>query len=93
MYRNSQTTSTKCQYHAEHSNPIIKSLFILRWFSRNREIAKNVDPMITCSPWNPVAMKNLDPYTESDMEKWASLYSSHCRNVNTTPRRMVENRA
>jgi hypothetical protein len=45
--------------------------------------------MITCSPWNPVAMKNVDPYLESDIEKEASEYSNPCRVVNSNPRMMV----
>lgn len=24
-----------------------------------------MEPMITCKPWNPVAIKNVDPYTPS----------------------------
>jgi len=59
MYKNNQTTSTKCQYHAAASNP-------KWWFDekcnamcRNRHVVRNVVPIITCSPWNPVATKML----------------------------------
>jgi hypothetical protein len=27
-------------------------------------------------PWNPVAIKNVDPKVESDIEKGASMYSN-----------------
>ena len=30
-----------------------------------RHVVMNVVPMITCSPWNPIATKNVDPYDES----------------------------
>jgi hypothetical protein len=32
-------------------------------------------PIITCKPWNPVAIKNVDPYTASAIVKGASTYS------------------
>jgi len=60
-YKNSQTTSTKCQYHAAHSNPVKCSSLLFMVFSRNKLTIKNVEPMITCNPWNPVAMKNVEP--------------------------------
>lgn len=34
-------------------------------------------PIITCNPWNPVAIKNVDPYTESAIENEASIYSNN----------------
>jgi hypothetical protein len=34
-----------------------------------------VVPIITCRPWNPVAMKNVDPYLESAIVNDASMYS------------------
>jgi len=50
MYRNSQTTSTKCQYHAAASNP-------KWWFDekcsvicRRRHVVRKVVPIITCNP-------------------------------------------
>lgn len=75
-YKNSHTTSTKCQYHAAHSNPIMWFWELISLLNRVREITKKVDPIITCSPWNPVAIKNVDPKDESDIEKGASLYSN-----------------
>ncbi len=33
---------------------------------------RKVDPIITCSPWNPVATKNVDPYTPSEIVNEAS---------------------
>ena len=45
--------------------------------------------MITWSPWNPVAMKNLDPNLESDMENGASMYSNPWNKEKTIPRIIV----
>jgi hypothetical protein len=42
--------------------------------------------MITCSPWNPVAMKNVDPKDESRIENGASTYSNPWSAVNSKPR-------
>jgi hypothetical protein len=49
-YRNSQTTSTKCQYQAAHSNPVRWSDELSIFIIRSAEIVKNVDPIRTCSP-------------------------------------------
>jgi len=75
IYKNSQTTSTKCQYQAAASNP--KWCPLEKWFDIRRAVhtIKNVVPMMTCRPWNPVATKNVDPYTESARENDASQYS------------------
>lgn len=64
-YRNSQTTSTKCQYQAAASKP--KWCFEVKWnFNcRTKHTRRNVEPIITCRPWNPVAIKKVDPYTPS----------------------------
>lgn len=80
-YRKIQTTSTKCQYQAAASNP--KWWFLEKWlrYRRVRDIVRNVVPMRTCSPWNPVATKKVDPYTLSAMVKGASRYSSAWRRV------------
>ena len=53
--------STKCQYQAAASNP--KWRFGVKWnlISRRRQTVKKDDPMITCSPWNPVATKKVEP--------------------------------
>lgn len=37
--------------------------------------------MITCRPWNPVAIKNVEPYTESAIVNGASIYSINWRDV------------
>ena len=65
-------TSTKCQYQAAASNP--KWWFGVKWklISRSRQIKRKEDPMITCRPWNPVAMKKVEPYTLSAIENGAS---------------------
>jgi hypothetical protein len=60
-YRNSHTTSTKCQYQAEHSNPTKDCLLKEGSMFRVIDTSKNTVPMITWSPWNPVAIKNLEP--------------------------------
>lgn len=75
MYRNNHTTSTKCQYQAAASNP--KWWSLEKWINkfRKKQINKNVVPINTCSPWNPVAIKNVDPYDESEILKGASKYS------------------
>lgn len=61
MYRNNHTTSTKCQYQAAASKP--KWWFDVKWYliRRKRQTSRNVDPIITCRPWNPVATKKVDP--------------------------------
>lgn len=60
-YKNNQTTSTKCQYQAAASNP--KWCILDRWplYIRIRQINKNVVPIITWIPWNPVAIKKVEP--------------------------------
>ena len=39
--------------------------------------------------WNPVAMKNVDPYTLSAIVNGASTYSKPCNAVNTAARTTV----
>lgn len=60
----------------------------MRWYCRTRKNATvmNSVPMITCSPWNPVAMKNVDPYAPSAIVNGASTYSYPCRAVNSSAR-------
>lgn len=60
-YRQIHTTSTKCQYHAAASNP--KWCVGEKWdiIFRIRQTSRNVDPIRTCAPWNPVDTKNVDP--------------------------------
>lgn len=61
MNKKSQTTSTKCQYQAAASNP--KWWVLEKWFKlwRTRHTNRNSVPIITCNPWNPVAIKNVEP--------------------------------
>jgi hypothetical protein len=40
-----------------------------------RHTKRNVVPINTWIPWNPVAIKNVAPYTESAIENLASIYS------------------
>lgn len=61
--------------------------------ARPRHTIRNVDPIKTCAPWNPVATKNVDPYTLSAIEKEASRYSPACRIVKYTPSLIVRARA
>lgn len=60
-YKNNHTTSTKCQYHAAASNP--KWWYEEKWFfiERIKQINKKIVPINTWIPWNPVAIKNVDP--------------------------------
>jgi hypothetical protein len=41
-------------------------------YTRIIEIIIKIVPIITCIPWNPVLIKNVDPYTESAMVNGAS---------------------
>ena len=68
IYKKIHTTSTKCQYHAAASNP--KWRWAASWFNtdRIRHTNKNVVPIRTWRPWNPVATKNVEPYTLSAIE-------------------------
>ena len=47
-------------------------------------------PINTCSPWKPVATKNVDPKTESAIEKEVSKYSIPCNNVKKAPNNTVK---
>lgn len=73
--KNNHTTSTKCQYHAAASKP--KWWVVVKWYfkSLSKHTNKKVVPIITWNPWNPVAIKKLDPYIPSEISKEASLYS------------------
>ena len=53
------------------------------WACEKRAIitVRNNLPIITCSPWKPVATKKVAPYTESAIEKEASRYSIAWRAV------------
>jgi len=42
---------------------------------RIKQTSKNVEPISTCAPWNPVATKKIDPYTLSAIVNGAAIYS------------------
>jgi len=88
-YRNSHTTSTKCQYHAAHSKPTKWAAEFTKFENRFNEITKNEVPIITCNPWNPVAMKKVEPNLESAIQKGASMYSNPWNRVKIIPSKIV----
>ena len=47
-------------------------------------------PIITCSPWNPVATKKVEPNTESAIVNEASIYSYAWSMVKYNPRIIVK---
>jgi hypothetical protein len=55
------------------------------------QTSKKVVPIKTCSPWNPVAIKKVDPYTASAIQNDASIYSYACNIVKYTPKIIVKN--
>lgn len=59
---------------------------------RSVHTKRNVVPIRTCSPWNPVATKNVVPYTLSAKENLVSKYSAACRAVNSIPSTTVASR-
>ncbi len=69
------------------------NLEALIFMNRKSDTVKKIEPMITCRPWNPVAMKNVDPKAESAMQNGASVYSNPWNSVNTPPRRIVSAKA
>lgn len=89
MNKNNQTTSTKCQYQAAASNP--------KWWVEDKRFLlirinvtnKNVVPIITWRPWNPVVTKKVVPKILSLMENWAWEYSHICNIVNRIPNKIV----
>jgi len=92
-YKQIHTTSTKCQYHAAASNP--KWWLVEKWWliDRLKHTRRKVDPINTWAPWNPVATKNVDPYTLSAILNEASIYSPAWRNVKYIPKATVKMRA
>lgn len=60
---------------------------------RIKHTSRKDDPIRTWAPWNPVATKNVDPYTLSAMVKEASMYSPAWRIVKYIPKVMVRARA
>jgi len=91
MNKNTQTTSTKCQYQIAASNPLWWCF--VKWWLKilEKQTIKNVVPTKTWNPWNPVAKKNVDPNVESAIVNGASKYSSTWRPVKTTPNANVKN--
>jgi len=61
--------------------------------NRIKETIKNTEPIITCMPWNPVAIKKVEPKEESDMQKGASKYSKPWNKVKIKPSIIVKNKA
>jgi len=51
-----------------------------------------MEPMITCSPWKPVAIKKVLPKDESAMQKDASIYSNPWNTEKIEPNKMVVNK-
>lgn len=49
--------------------------------ARRRHTNRKDEPIRTWAPWNPVATKNVDPYTLSAIENEASMYSPAWRIV------------
>lgn len=88
-YKNNQTTSTKCQYQAAHSNPTIWLFEFNILVNRTRDTVRNTEPIITCNPWNPVVMKKTLPNEESDIQKGASTYSKPWSIVKIAPSMIV----
>ena len=65
---------------------------------RKRHVARNVVPIITCSPWKPVATKNVDPQAESAIVNGVSKYSYACSamstaNCTTRSHRLIQERS
>ena len=61
MYRNSHTTSTKCQYQAAPSKPKWRSGVKWPYIRRIVMYSSISMPTITWNPWKPVSMKKVDP--------------------------------
>lgn len=55
-------------------------------------VIKNKVPIITCKPWKPVATKKVEPYTESEIQNEASIYSIAWRAVKYKPNTIVNKR-
>lgn len=63
----------------------------MKWelLSLIKQINRKIVPIITCKPWNPVATKKVEPYTESAIQKGASIYSKAWRSVKINPNSTV----
>ncbi len=75
VYKNSHTTSTKCQYQIDNSTFMWCILLRIPALNRNIDDVKKIVPTRTCIPWKPVAKKKEEPNEESEMEKDLSKYS------------------
>ena len=58
--RNSQTTSTKCQYQAAASKPKWRSGVKWPARARNQQTIRKQVPTMTWKPWKPVARKKVE---------------------------------
>lgn len=89
-YKQIQITSTKCQYQAAASKP--------KWWEgenwctevRIRHTSRNVEPINTWVPWNPVVTKIIEPYTLSAIVNDVSIYSLSWRIVKYKPIAVVK---
>src|SRR6516162_5798314 len=88
--RNSQTTSTKCQYQAAASNPKCRSGVKWPARARNQQTIRKQVPTITWKPWKPVARKKVEGYTPPPTNlNGASEYSIAWHRVKLMPSRIV----
>lgn len=60
--------------------------------NRVNDTNKKIEPMMTCSPWKPVAIKNVDPKEESAIQNGASTYSKPWKPVKIAPKETVSRR-
>ena len=88
--RNSQTTSTKCQYHAADSKP--KWCVEVKWFNiiLIKDTNNEIVPTKTWKPWKPVAMKKVEPKIPSEIENEALTYSKAWNPVKIKARTIVK---
>src|ERR1044071_2181366 len=56
-----QTTSTKCQYSAQMSISTASFVVRPRFESMANIVSSQSTPAVTCAPWKPVSVKNVDP--------------------------------
>ena len=89
VYRNNHTMSTKCQYQAAHSKPTRWRLLLLNWLKRFKDTKRNKDPIRTWIPWNPVAIKKLDPKEVSVIVNGPEMYSNPWSIEKMAPKRIV----
>lgn len=60
-------------------------IFLSRFIEKN----KKIEPINTWRPWNPVAMKKLEPKAVSEIEKGAEIYSNPWKREKTPPNKIV----